>query len=163
MKILLLRHGTAEDGADDFARRLVAKGREQIRLVAGELARMGELPDRILASPLRRARDTAEELARQLRLDPEAIVVEERLAPGTPLARMAAALVAAEAEVVLAVGHEPSLSQLAAHLVGADGLRLDLRKGGLVELELLEPRGAPPRAVLLGLLRPGHLRPAGGS
>jgi len=165
MKIYLLRHGTAEEGADDFARRLVAKGREQIRRVAQQLDRIGDRPDRILSSPLLRARDTAEELVERLGGDPSTIVVEERLAPGTPLVEMAAALVEVERPILLAVGHEPSLSQLAARLAGADGLRPDLRKGGLVELALLSPAGrsarSAPRAALLGLLRPGHLRSSG--
>lgn len=155
MKVFLLRHGTAEEGADDFARRLVEKGRAQARQVAELLARMEERPDRILSSPLLRARETAEELLRRLGARPAEIVVEERLAPGRPLEAMAAALVEAEARTVLAVGHEPSLSRLAGHLTGAAGLRLDLRKGGLVELEIL-PSSA--RGVLLGLIRPGHLR-----
>jgi phosphohistidine phosphatase len=157
MKVFLLRHGTAEDGADDFARRLVEKGRAQARQVAELLARMGARPDRILTSPLVRARETAEELVRRLGGRPAEIVVEDRLAPGHPLAAMAAALVEVEARAVLAVGHEPSLSRLAGYLTGAEGLRLDLRKGGLVELEL-PPGSSAPRGVLLGLIRPGHLR-----
>jgi len=81
--------------------------------------------------------------------------LEPRLAPGcSPEVALGAVLEAGEG-VVLVVGHEPLLSEMTGLLVG-EGLRLELRKGGLVELQLISR--TPPRGVLLGLLRPAHLR-----
>jgi phosphohistidine phosphatase SixA len=125
----------------------------------------------VLSSPLVRARQTAEVLLEALALEqPPPLVVEPLLAPGVAVAQMAMAVAAPRVESagpgrgerqprvepILAVGHEPSLSRLAGHLCGAPELRLELKKGGLVEIELAERD--PPRGALLGLLRPGHLR-----
>ena len=57
----LLRHGDARPaGSDgDAARTLSAIGRRDVTRVAEEYVRRGWRPDRILASPLRRAQETA--------------------------------------------------------------------------------------------------------
>jgi phosphohistidine phosphatase len=54
------------------------------------------------------------------------------------------------------VGHEPDLSALACQLIGAPEGCLELRKAGLIQLQL--PVGAAAgQAVLVSLLRPGLL------
>ncbi len=157
MRLYLLRHGTAEpreDAPDDAERALVKKGRAQCAEVAAALARLGP-PARVLTSPLRRARETAEEVIERAGLDCR-LVEDAALAPEASLEDALELVTRPGDGPLLAVGHEPLLSTLAGALAGARALRLDLKKGGLVELELESRR--PPRAVLLGLLRPGHLR-----
>lgn len=159
MRLYLLRHGTAEPltlARDDRSRALVDKGRAQARLAADCLRRLEVRPARVVSSPYPRALDTALEVVRTLGLPVEVGPLDE-LRPGSdPERAIAAVLEGARAgEPVLAAGHEPLLSTMAARLCGAPMLRLELRKGGLVELELQSLD--PPEGVLLGLLRPGHL------
>lgn len=159
MKLYLLRHGTAEPRGsrrNDPNRQLVAKGEGQSRQVARLLARMGALPEVVVTSPYARALQTAEALLREADLDLQPLL-EPLLEPGTAVSDAAAALMRHGAARVLAVGHEPLLSELAAHLIGGPPqLSLDLRKGGLVELSVQSTD--PPRATLEGWLRPKHLK-----
>ena len=65
-------------------------------------------------------------------------------------------------EHVAIVGHEPSLSGVVAFLLtgSPDGLRLVLKKGGLVALEVHDP-GRVGRATLRYMLTPRQLRRLG--
>ena len=156
MLLYILRHGTAEPRRpelDDAARALTDKGRDQCKRVAALLRRL-ELPEAVVTSPLVRARQTAEEVMRGLRFDAPLRELTA-LIPGTPVEETALALAAAGERCVLAVGHEPLLSEVVAALVGP-GLRLALKKGGLAEIEVESRR--PPRGTLLGVVRPGYLR-----
>jgi phosphohistidine phosphatase len=67
MLIVLLRHGIAEDPAADVAdddRRLTRKGHRRMKVVARALARLIPNVDAIYSSPLVRAYETAEHVAR---------------------------------------------------------------------------------------------------
>ncbi len=119
MKVLLIRHTHAVDGdegIDDEARWLTAKGRALARQV-GERLRDDEIePDLIVTSPLVRAVQTAELVARGLK-HRGVVEVVPALAPDGSVRRAAADL-EARAGLVAAVSHEPAISALAAHLVG---------------------------------------------
>jgi phosphohistidine phosphatase len=161
MRVYLLRHGTAEErpagGKDDRDRALVKKGRQQCRQVAALLRRLGVKPEVVLTSPLLRARQTAEAVARGMSLS--VVPVEEpRLAPGGSATEALKAVVNRRylQGPILAVGHEPLLSEMAAALLGTPDLRLELRKGGLIEMEIYSRR--PLRGALLGLVRPGYAK-----
>jgi phosphohistidine phosphatase len=83
--------------------------------VLGErLAAEGVRPDAVLSSPLLRARETAQELARPAGLEAEP---DERLAPGATAEGVKAAA-ADRGETVVVVGHQPDCSQIAAALTG---------------------------------------------
>ncbi len=152
-ELLLLRHGIAEEripGGDDAARALTARGRERSRAVLARMAGLGFRADRLLSSPLRRARQTAE-LAVRAGLA-EALELAEALAPAADpldgLSHWLAALAPPEGERprLLLVGHEPDLSLLACRLIGAPAGAIELRKAGLAVLRL-----APgPRRTLEG-------------
>ncbi|MFN9635850.1 MAG: phosphohistidine phosphatase SixA [Synechococcaceae cyanobacterium] len=157
VELLLLRHGIAEErgGAiPDAARALTPEGRERTEAVLRVLASRGLAADRLIASPLRRARETAE-LAVAAGLA-SALELAESLAPGgdslAALPPWLEALPAAEGSRprLLLVGHEPDLSDLATRLLGAPPGRLALRKAGLVALRL--PSSARPGQARLHLL-----------
>ena len=113
MQIILWRHADAEDGADDMARRLTAKGEKQAAAMAKWLRT--RLPEKfvLVASPATRAQQTAHALA-------ESIETERALAPG---ASAAAIVKAAEKRkgLVIIVGHQPDLGRAAAQLLGMRG------------------------------------------
>ncbi|HTO53605.1 MAG TPA: histidine phosphatase family protein [Myxococcota bacterium] len=163
MKLLVLRHDEAEPreaGAGpevDAKRALTPEGHKRAVRAGRALAKLvGEL-DLLATSPLRRARETAEALRREL--DGVELTETDVLAPGKSPAEVAAWLGAQEGiEQAAVVGHEPGLSQLVTWLVsGLSSPWLEIGKGGACLLELPD-RIAPGQARLLWLLRPGQLR-----
>ncbi|QNI69531.1 MULTISPECIES: phosphohistidine phosphatase SixA [unclassified Cyanobium] len=136
-ELLLLRHGIAEErcpGRDDGLRQLTPEGWRRTRQVVDQLSRLGLGGDRLITSPLARARQTADiAFAAGLAASLEA---SEALAPGgEALALLLARLEAQEAEQrLLLVGHEPDLGGLAARLIGAACGSIALKKAGVALL-----------------------------
>ena len=136
--IWLLRHGDAEDGADDAARPLTAKGERQAEAAGRALAALGVELDACLTSPKVRALDTAKIACSDLDLEPE---LADELSGGD----FDLEAVAAGRGEVLVVGHEPDFSNAIAARTGA---RLKLKKGGIAALD---------DGLLHALLRPIEL------
>ena len=164
--LLLLRHGIAVDRSPsrpDDGRELTEAGRRRTRAVLERLVDSGMRADRLLASPLARARQTAE-LAVAAGLAPR-LELAEALAPGgDPLPQLRQPG-ADQGELgpsggsrrrLALVGHEPDLGLLVARLIGAVPGSIDLRKAGLAVLRLPGPAtsGLAGRARLRLLLAP---------
>lgn len=153
--LLLLRHGIAEERRPDLAdgdRGLTGRGRDRSREVVERLVALGLTADRLLSSPLLRARQTAE-IAVAAGWAPDLTLAAELAPGGAPLSRLPQWCEACGGDCLALVGHEPDLSGLAATLIGAPAGCLDLRKAGLIQLQL--PVGAAAgQAVLVSLLRP---------
>jgi phosphohistidine phosphatase len=137
MEILLIRHGQAvEDapGLGDAGRWLTAKGRKQTRKVARKLAGSRKRrPATLWTSPLARAVQTAEILAAEADYRGEVKTCPE-LSPGRDPGDLIKLLGGDDIEGPLAlVGHEPSLSLIAAALLGDIGLGA-FKKSGVVGL-----------------------------
>lgn len=136
MDLYFLRHGKAIDPRspgcpDDFHRVLTAQGIQEMEAEADALARFGVRPDRILTSPLVRARETATIVAERLDCE-KALVVNDLLAPGCDLERLTKLLQEhAAANSVFVVGHEPDLSTLIGNVIGRSGANIDMKKGAL--------------------------------
>jgi len=142
MNLYILRHGIAvERGTPGFKmdadRPLTPKGRRQLRQVANSLGKMDLRFDLILSSPFLRARQTAETVAKSLKLKKSLAFSDELTPDGDPkgLIRQLNELKPAPGNVLL-VGHEPYLSQFIARLIsrGSD-VAIDFKKGGLCKLE----------------------------
>lgn len=130
MRLYLVRHAEAAPGEPDELRPLTPEGRRQARHVAERLAGSDPAPAAVICSPLLRARETADPIARALGLEPEA---DERLAPGAT-AEDARAAVAGRGDAVVVVAHQPDCGRIAAELTG--GAEPAFPPGGLFELEL---------------------------
>ena len=128
-RLYLVRHAEAEKGEPDELRKLTPGGREQARALGTRLAGEGVRPDSVLSSPLLRACETAEELARPAGLRPEP---DERLAPGATTESVREAVGGRGEHVV--VGHQPDFGRIAAELSG--GPEPAFPAGGLVVVEL---------------------------
>src|SRR5262249_13268037 len=92
MELYFLRHGKAADlseaaASDDFGRALTSKGVDETKPLCDVLVRLGIVPDRILTSPLVRAKQTAEIVAKRLGLKKE-LVETDQLQPGCNLKRL---------------------------------------------------------------------------
>ncbi len=164
-EVYLMRHGAAADRdsaafADDSKRPLTPEGKLKLRAIAKGLSRIGVELDWIVSSPLLRAVETAGIVVEEVA--PAAAVDQcEALVPGQGSAQKVLGFLAQHPERtrVLLAGHEPSLSNLVAELVGASHTaNFAFKKGGcaLVTLEEFQPPG-----LLVWWLTPRLLRKLG--
>ena len=114
MRVFLVRHAETAAGSPDDLRPLTPLGREQAKSLGARLRKEGVRPDVIVSSPLLRARETAAFLAVELEVE---TVSDEGLAPGATPETLAAA-VAGRGKTVVAVGHQPDCSRIAAAVSG---------------------------------------------
>ena len=128
MDLILWRHAEAfepRDGQDDLGRPLTPKGERQAQRMAAWLNRQLPASTRVLASPAKRAQQTAAALDRKLRtapeLAPDALVEALLQVARWPDAR----------EPVLVVGHQPTLGLAAAYLLSGQPQPWPVRKAGL--------------------------------
>lgn len=143
MALYLVRHGIAERKAlvtrkTERERRLTPKGAAKMRRIAAPLRTRGVRVDRILTSPMRRARQTALILAEGLKYK-RSLVVAPHLGPEGSLESLVHHVntECTNCRRVLLVGHEPSLSTLISILVsGRSGMRITMKKGGLCKLSV---------------------------
>lgn len=136
MKITFLRHAEAEDSIhSDFERRLTPKGLKQAQRVGCFCREAGLLPDLLLASPVVRARQTAEIVAKALGNPP--LRVESWLACGMSPATCLRQLAALDrGSSVMLVGHEPDLSETLELLLGMENGGIPMRKACLAAVDL---------------------------
>ncbi|MEO5884934.1 MAG: histidine phosphatase family protein [Candidatus Limnocylindrales bacterium] len=158
MFLHLLRHAHAGDGiawdGPDATRPLTDKGIAQSKRLGRFLVERRFATDRILTSPLLRARQTADIVAEHLGLP---VVVDERL--GGPLDLPSLEAILGDHHDPLQpviVGHDPDFSELVAILCGAAGV--PMRKGAFARLEVDRPLVAGA-GTLRWLIAPDLLRP----
>jgi phosphohistidine phosphatase len=137
MRLYLVRHAHAVPEEEDARRPLSARGRKTVRQIAGFFRTSGALqPGHVWHSPLWRARETAEILARGLGLPRKALVETPGLLPGDDPAEIVRRL-APDGEDLALVGHEPHLGALATRLVVGKGKppAFEFKKGAVLCLE----------------------------
>ncbi|MFL6693475.1 MAG: SixA phosphatase family protein [Ramlibacter sp.] len=145
MDLILWRHAEAEDprdGLDDLQRVLTARGEKQAARVAAWLDRL--LPDgtRILCSPARRCEQTASALGRKFK-------VRQELAPGATATQVLLAAQWPDARhPVLVVGHQPTLGEVVAGLLGIPEGECPVRKGSAWWLRTREREGGTECVVV---------------
>lgn len=152
MILLVLRHGIAEglgpDGSD-YTRRLTEEGIDKTRRVAEALTGFAPTPDVILHSPLTRATQTAAIVGEAFEREP---IEAEPLAYG-PAGAVVEMLAGRSEEVVMVVGHEPTLSELVAQLCTGEVAHgfVQMKKAGCACVDL--GAGRPGRTLGYGVLR----------
>jgi phosphohistidine phosphatase SixA len=114
MKVIVVRHATAEPGHPDELRALTDQGRESAQMLGELLAERD--PDAVVSSPLLRARQTAERIAAASGLE---AAVDERLAPGADADALREA-VTGRGDTVVTVGHQPDCSEIVLELTGRE-------------------------------------------
>lgn len=125
MELLLWRHADAEDGIPDAGRALTKKGLKQARQVAAWLR--PRLPGDcvVLASPAKRAQQTAAALELPYGTD-------KRIGVHADIAGLiAASNWPKRAGAVILVGHQPTLGHLAAYLLAGEAADWTIKKGAL--------------------------------
>jgi phosphohistidine phosphatase len=154
MILYFLRHGLAENRIewkdDDSLRPLTDKGVENMNREADVIASLGLSLNIILTSPLKRAFQTAEIIARRLH-KMDHLMQDERLAPGFNLEQLSKILSEVpEVDSILLVGHEPDFSETVSSLIG--GGNIQFKKGGLTRVDLIS--SAPVQGELVWLIPP---------
>ena len=155
MMLYIMRHGLAEEPTpkgDDDARKLTTEGVDKIRKAAAGLRSAGYTFETILSSPITRARETAEIVAREFEgLKPR--IVPELTTGASPIAALEALIKLQLPESAVAVGHEPTLSRLASLLLtgSSESVEIGLKQGGVIALEFgdrIERGGAKLRWMM---------------
>lgn len=148
MDLILWRHAEAQEpeGAmTDLDRPLTRRGEKQAARMAAWLDR--QLPDgtRILSSSALRTEETARALGRRFKsmdgLRPGASAEQLLQVAGWPLSKTP----------VLVVGHQPTLGQTAAQLLGLPGGECAIKKGAIWWLRSRE-RDGEDQTVLIAVL-----------
>jgi phosphohistidine phosphatase len=141
MRLYLLRHATADDiASSDAERELTRAGTEEARFAGSALKEIGVKPKHIFSSPLVRARQTAEIVAKALGFAGKIEILDELENSTTTGSLLKALKSFGSANEILLVGHIPSLSEHLAALIGArsaEGLPLGKGSVACVELEQL--------------------------
>ena len=147
-------HGT--EGVAESDRPLTKEGRRKTMDAARGLRSLDLGIDAIFTSPLPRALQTAEIVARVLRLPAPQIL--DLLGPGNPPRSFLAGLRDLKADNPLLVGHEPQLSSTVSLAVCGDPAGgFEMKKAGLAWVEF-DAAAARPRGLLKLLLSGAALR-----
>ena len=145
MHLYFLRHGEADwpdwTGSDD-ERPLTGHGKEEIKKLARLLKELDLRLDRMITSPLPRARQTAEIVAEKLKMK---LHEDSLLEPGFDADGLREILHKHPEESVMLVGHEPDFTRAISNLTGAS---LKLSKGGLALVEV-DPKSMSARLLWL--------------
>ncbi len=149
MILYFLRHGLAGDRntwqGDDLERPLTKKGIQHMKRTAKKLAESGVKVDAILSSPLKRAVQTANFVAKALDLE---VSLDERLAYGFNVEALGQLIAEhPDAKALLLVGHEPDFSTVVSGITG--GIDVIMKKGGLARVDLQEGNGLKGQLVWL--------------
>jgi phosphohistidine phosphatase len=149
MDLILWRHAEAEDwpegdpeGGSDLDRSLTPRGEKQAARMAGWLDR--QLPEgaRILVSPARRCEQTVLALGRKYKIRTE-------LAPdATPAQLLELVQWPLSRSPILVVGHQPTLGQTIAQLLGLQESDCPVKKGSLWWLRNRERDGHSQTVVV---------------
>lgn len=166
----LVRHAIAEErGAswpDDTLRPLSAEGVRRMEQTVRGLAALDVTIDQIVSSPLVRARQTADILAKGLTrrgsgVRPAPVLALPELSPDVaPDVSMRALAAATGASTIALVGHEPDLGLLAAWLLGADR-PIPFRKGAVCRIDVRAWPARAGRGELIWFAPPRLLRRIG--
>ncbi len=152
MDLILWRHAEAQElstGLDaaelaklDLARALTGRGQKHAARVAAWLDRQLNDTARILVSPALRCEQTALNLGRKFKTC-------EQLGPDRSARDLLELVQWPDSKTtVVVVGHQPTLGQVAAQLLGLSNSDLSIRKGGLWWLRHRRREGKPQTLLL---------------
>lgn len=147
MQIYLLRHGIADDprpGQPDSERALTQEGRKRLRAVKRRAALTTMFT---LSSPYLRAMQTAVIFGGE-------IIQTRTLEPGAdPEDAWNEIRLLKDKAQILCATHEPLCGRLAAYLLNAPALKMDVKKGALIRIDV-ERLGPKPHGTLKWMIAP---------
>jgi phosphohistidine phosphatase len=157
--IYLIRHAIAEERGDEWPdddlRPLTKEGKERFSATARGFFSFASAPERVVTSPLIRARQTAQLFASAAK-PPLSVAAMDELGPGHSPSAVLAQVRKLGGDSIALVGHEPDLGYLAANLLGAKR-PLPFKKGGICRIDVTWER--VPQGTLVWFLPPKVLVP----
>ena len=150
MQVYLLRHGIAEEarsGLSDADRGLTQDGRRKLRQTLRTASDADVQPTLILASPLKRAVETAEIAQKVLAYKGELVSTESLLPDSGVEGVWREIRTHRDQPAIVLVGHNPLFTDLSGYLLGAPNLQVDVKKGSILRIDF---DGFPsrPRGIL---------------
>ncbi len=149
MKLYLIQHGEAKPEAEDSERSLTVHGEEEAKRVSLRASNLNVVPSKIFHSGKLRAKQTAELVAKGLRISPGRVEAVQGLNPNDDVKPWAKRIGNGKEDMMI-VGHLPFLEKLASYLLSSnENSRLVLfRYGAIVCLEQKEDKGWAVRWIL---------------
>jgi phosphohistidine phosphatase len=160
-RLVLIRHAKAAEGDVDRERPLAARGMREAPEIGRWLGEQQLVPDRVVVSPARRARQTWERAATTLDGAPDP-VQDERIYDNTPDALLAIVRDTPDSVRTLAlVGHNPGMQEFAIGFddgTGDDDARADVTgkypTGGLAVFTVDDPWSRATAGTLTAFAAP---------
>ena len=158
MILYLCRHATAEEPTAELAdadRALTSEGLKKFRQAARGFLTLEPVVSHIFTSPLLRARQTAEILLDGFAHKKRSVelAITKSLSTAPSLKSFLAEIAKLKSPGVIAVGHEPTLSQWLGELCFASPGQTQFKKGAIAAINLERRAGE-----LLWLMQPAQLR-----
>jgi len=164
MIIYFMRHANAgekrADPVKDEKRPLDKDGVLQCRYIGALLSALDVQVDQIIASPLKRATQTASLVGNEIGFDGR-LQINDSLRPSATFEDFRDLLNAcAKYEAIMVVGHNPNLTEFISQIVTNSGSRksIELKKGGVARVDF-----SPKRSVLNWMITPKLARALYGS
>ncbi|HCN17312.1 MAG: histidine phosphatase family protein [Psychrobacter sp.] len=135
MKIILVRHGQAEDETrPDSARQLTEFGQQQAAQTA-EYVTSHYHPDRFIVSPYERAQQTLAEF--QSRASEVPVTIQDNITPSDEARKALVDLANVEAECIVVVCHMSIIAHLAGLLTGEYPESFSLAEARVLEMDFV--------------------------
>jgi phosphohistidine phosphatase len=141
LDLFVLRHGEAGKSQiaspKDFQRPLTEAGRRRIENIGESLKELNVNFDKVITSPLRRAKETAETVANVLNIEDRLEEMDDLKPEGNRLELYKKLSKMRRQDSVLIVGHEPYLSVMIGDIIAANpNSHIALKKGGMAKIEI---------------------------
>lgn len=133
MDLILVRHAEAEEGINDFSRKLTSKGRKDVEKVAKFLKKKLSKDFKVFSSPLVRAKETASFFLKEIE------ILAELEPTSTPESFLREISKFGEDETLVCVGHQPLIGAIAGKILGLN-YSLKTKKAGVWWF-----KGTPPK------------------
>ncbi len=151
----MMQHGQPLPKEKDPERGLSEEGMRQINLSAKAMKKMGMKVDVICSSPKKRARQTAEIVAKELGYPIEKIKISSVFEPLSPPADAISYLQSFTDKTIFIAGHLPSLAEIASELLSEGHISIQFQMGGVCEIEVEQL--PTHQGKLISLLTPEQL------
>jgi phosphohistidine phosphatase len=171
-RLILLRHAKSAwpDGVPDHDRPLAPRGRRDAPAAGRWLRKSDYVPDRVLCSTARRARETWQLAEDKLGAHPAAEFEDRIYGASTADLLALARLTSADAHTLLVVGHDPAMRELTLELAGDQPGDAEAEALGRVQMKFptagiavlvftgIWPNLAPGQAQLASFVAPSDIR-----
>lgn len=140
MDLLILRHGqagTRSHSLADHKRPLTSQGRQEVEDLSQGLKSLAIKFDAIFTSPLVRAKQTAEIVAKSMKFSGKIQVIDSLKPEGNKLEFYSLLSKLKQDSKILVVGHEPYLSDMISEAISESGCKINLKKAGLAKIKIL--------------------------